>query len=66
MTSTTLSVALIGHSFMGAAHSLAWRTAPRVFDLPLEPVMSVVCGRDETRAADAARRLGWASGAARE
>ncbi|WP_457207680.1 Gfo/Idh/MocA family protein [Nocardioides sp. P5_C9_2] len=63
MTSTTLSVAMIGHSFMGAAHSLAWRTAPRVFDLPLDPVMSVVCGRDETRAADAARRLGWATGA---
>jgi predicted dehydrogenase len=63
MTSTTLSVAMIGHSFMGAAHSLAWRTAPRVFDLPLDPVMSVVCGRDRARAAQAASRLGWASGA---
>jgi predicted dehydrogenase len=64
MTSTTLSVAMIGHSFMGAAHSLAWRTAPRVFDLPLDPVMSVVCGRDGDRAAAAARKLGWASGSA--
>jgi predicted dehydrogenase len=63
MTSTTLSVAMIGHSFMGAAHSLAWRTAPRVFDLPLDPVMSVVCGRDQARAAQAARKLGWAAGA---
>jgi predicted dehydrogenase len=63
MTSTTLSVAMIGHSFMGAAHSLAWRTAPRIFDLPLDPVMSVVCGRDQTRAAQAARKLGWAAGA---
>ncbi len=63
MPSTTLSVAMIGHSFMGAAHSLAWRTAPRLFDLPLDPVMSVVCGRDDARAAEAARRLGWAAGA---
>ena len=63
MTSTTLSVAMIGHSFMGAAHSLAWRTAPRFFDLPLDPVMSVVCGRDQDRAAAAALKLGWAAGA---
>ncbi|WP_107767186.1 Gfo/Idh/MocA family protein [Nocardioides terrigena] len=63
MTSTTLSVAMIGHSFMGAAHSHAWRTAPRFFDLPLDPVMSVVCGRDQDRAAAAALKLGWAAGA---
>ena len=34
--------------------------APRVFDLPLDPVMQVVCGRDAGRAAEAAHRLGWA------
>ncbi|WP_184928981.1 Gfo/Idh/MocA family protein [Saccharothrix ecbatanensis] len=52
---------MIGHSFMGAAHSQAWRVAPRFFDLPVRPVMAVVCGRDRGRAEAAADRLGWAS-----
>jgi predicted dehydrogenase len=59
----TLAVAMVGHAFMGAAHSQAWRTAPRFFDLPLDPTMSVVCGRDAGRAAEAAGRLGWAESA---
>ena len=59
----TLAVAMVGHAFMGAAHSQAWRTAPRFFDLPLEPTMSVLCGRDARRAAEAAARLGWAESA---
>src|SRR3954470_12521590 len=58
-----LRVAMIGYAFMGAAHSVAWRQAPRAFDLPLEPEMAVVCGRNATAAAEAARRLGWAESA---
>ncbi|MGY1687639.1 Gfo/Idh/MocA family protein [Geodermatophilus sp. SYSU D00804] len=57
----TLGVGLIGHSFMGAAHSQAWRTAPHFFDLPLRPELTVLAGRDRERATDAAARLGWAS-----
>ncbi|GAB3253808.1 Gfo/Idh/MocA family protein [Nocardioides dilutus] len=62
MTSTrpTLAVGMVGHAFMGAAHSQAWRSAPRFFDLPLTPTMQVVCGRDPGRVAEAADRLGWA------
>jgi predicted dehydrogenase len=45
---------------MGAAHSQAWRVAPRVFDLPLAPEMSVLVGRDAARAEHAAGRWGWA------
>ena len=59
-TTPTLSVGMVGYAFMGAAHSQAWRTAPRFFDLPLEPAMTVVCGRDPNRVAVAADRLGWA------
>jgi predicted dehydrogenase len=59
MTTPELRVAMIGHAFMGAAHSHAWRTAPHVFDLPLRPVMSVLCGRSVTPAI--AARLGWES-----
>ena len=32
-----LRVGMVGYAFMGAAHSQAWRTAPRFFDLPLRP-----------------------------
>jgi predicted dehydrogenase len=62
MTSSrpTLAVGMVGHAFMGAAHSQAWRSAPRFFDLPLTPTMQVVCGRDQARVAEAAERLGWA------
>ncbi|WP_340537155.1 Gfo/Idh/MocA family protein [Nocardioides sp. GXZ039] len=63
MSNPALRVAMIGHAFMGAAHSQAWRSAPRFFDLPLDPVMSVLVGRDAERAAAAAARLGWQSSA---
>jgi len=55
-----LRVGLIGHAFMGAAHSHAWRTAPRFFDLPLTPQLTVLAGRDAASVAAAATRLGWA------
>ncbi|MEI4273189.1 Gfo/Idh/MocA family oxidoreductase [Klenkia sp. LSe6-5] len=60
---TPLRVAMVGHAFMGAAHSHAWRTAPRFFDLPRTPELAVVVGRDADRAAAAADRLGWAASA---
>jgi predicted dehydrogenase len=52
---------MVGYAFMGAAHSQAWRNAPRFFDLPLHPRMTGLAGRDATRVADAAHRLGWES-----
>jgi predicted dehydrogenase len=59
-TQKRLRVAMIGHGFMGAAHSQAWRTAPRFFDLPRRVEMAVVTGRDEATLAAAAERYGWA------
>lgn len=55
-----LSVAMIGHGFMGAAHSQGWRVAPRFFDLDAQPVMEVVVGRDPAAAAVAAQHWRWA------
>ena len=55
----TLGVGMIGHAFMGAVHSQAWRNAHRFFDLPLRPRMTVLCGRDAGRVAEAADRMGW-------
>ncbi|WP_370375566.1 Gfo/Idh/MocA family protein, partial [Micromonospora sp. HM5-17] len=54
-----LRVGMVGYAFMGAAHSQAWRTVNRVFDLPVKARMALVCGRDETKVAAAAARLGW-------
>ncbi len=56
-----LGVGLVGHAFMGAAHSQAWRTVGRVFDLPLRPSMTALCGRHAHTATAAAERLGWES-----
>src|ERR1700678_733914 len=56
-----LGVGLVGYSFMGAAHSHAWRTAPHVFDLPLRPAMAALCGRDGAGVRAAAERYGWAA-----
>ena len=54
-----LGIGMVGHSFMGAAHSQAWRTAPRFFDLPLQTEMTAVAGRTAESAQAAADRLGW-------
>lgn len=54
-----LGVGIVGYAFMGAAHSQAWRTAPRFFDLPLDPRMRVLAGRDTAAVKAAATRLGW-------
>jgi predicted dehydrogenase len=56
-----LGVGMVGYAFMGAAHSQAWRTAGRVFDLPLAPSMRAVCGRNAAAASAAASKLGWHS-----
>ncbi|HZX02452.1 Gfo/Idh/MocA family oxidoreductase [Kribbella sp.] len=56
---TNLGIGLIGYAFMGAAHSQAWRSAPRFFDLPLEPAMNVLCGRNADAVQAAATKLGW-------
>ena len=57
----TLRVGMVGYAFMGAAHSHAWRTAPRFFDLPLQPELTAVAGRNPEALNGAAAKLGWAS-----
>ncbi|MCW4458745.1 Gfo/Idh/MocA family protein [Microbacterium sp. MPKO10] len=56
-----LRVGMVGYAFMGAAHSHAWRTAHRFFDLPLTPELTAICGRNVEAATEAAERMGWAS-----
>ncbi|MCU0115421.1 Gfo/Idh/MocA family protein [Curtobacterium poinsettiae] len=59
MAQERLRVAMVGHGFMGAAHSQAWRTAPRFFDLGADPEMAVIVGRDPERTEAARQRYGW-------
>jgi predicted dehydrogenase len=57
--SPRLRVGMIGHGFMGAAHSQGWRVAPRFFDLPAQPSMDVIVGRNAEAVAEAAKKWGW-------
>ncbi|MEJ1156496.1 Gfo/Idh/MocA family oxidoreductase [Microbacterium marmarense] len=50
---------MIGYGFMGAAHSQGWRVAPRFFDLPAQPEMAVLVGRNAQAAQAAADKWGW-------
>ncbi|MDO8309053.1 MAG: Gfo/Idh/MocA family oxidoreductase [Actinomycetota bacterium] len=64
MTTTVdrpLRIGMVGYSFMGAAHSQAWRNAPSFFDLPMRPEMAAICGRNATAAMEVAGRFGWQS-----
>ncbi len=56
-----LGVGMVGHAFMGAAHSQAWRVVNRFFDLPVRARMTALCGRDKGRATAAAEKFGWES-----
>jgi predicted dehydrogenase len=50
---------MIGNGFMGAAHSQGWRVAPRFFELPQQPEMTVVVGRDAAKNDHLAQTWGW-------
>ncbi|MEU7790608.1 Gfo/Idh/MocA family oxidoreductase [Amycolatopsis sp. NPDC049159] len=55
----TIGIGMVGHAFMGAVHSHAWRSVHRFFDPPLVPRLAVLGGRDEARAKAAAEKFGW-------
>ncbi len=55
----TIGIGMVGHAFMGAVHSHAWRNVHRFFEPPLIPRLAVLGGRDEGRAKAAAERFGW-------
>jgi predicted dehydrogenase len=54
-----LRVGMVGYAFMGKAHSQAWRTVNRVFDLPLRVEMAAIAGRNANAVTAAADKLGW-------
>ena len=54
-----LNVAMIGYGFMGRAHSNAWRQVRSFFDVPYEPVLKVICGRNESEVKRVGDRFQW-------
>jgi predicted dehydrogenase len=54
-----LNVGIVGYKFMGKAHSNAWKKAPLFFDLDVQPVMKVACGRHQESLSAFASRWGW-------
>lgn len=54
------NVAIIGTRFMGRAHSNAWSAVTKHFDLPVQPVLKVACGRRmDDHLKDFADQFGW-------
>lgn len=57
-----LGVAVVGYSFMGKAHSDAWRNVNSFFPTP-RVTQKVLVGRDAELVSSAARHYGWAESA---
>ena len=56
---SVVNIALIGYSFMGRAHSNAYRQVTPFFSPRLTPRLKVLCGRTKPAVERAARTLGW-------
>jgi predicted dehydrogenase len=54
-----LSVAIVGTGFMGRAHSNAWMSVNKFFDLPRQAVMRTVVGLNDELAQTCAGTWGW-------
>lgn len=60
MSKPNVNIALIGQKFMGRAHSNAYVSAPRFFELPVNPVMHTIVARDLPSLQAFADKWGWA------
>jgi len=55
----TLNVAMIGHGFMGRAHSNAFRQVGCYFEIPYKLQLKVICGRNRNEVQEFATTWGW-------
>lgn len=60
--SKNLNVAMIGHGFMGRAHSNAFRQVGCFFDIPYQLQLKVICGRNRSEIEDFAAHWGSQEG----
>src|SRR5258708_21718404 len=61
MQKQPLNIGIVGYGFMGRTHANAYNQAPRFFDLPRQPVLKAVCGRDQAKAQAYADNWGFES-----
>ena len=61
MAAKTINVGLVGQKFMGKAHSNAYMTVAKFFEVEPQPVMKAICGRNQAELAAFAQRFGWES-----
>jgi predicted dehydrogenase len=54
-----INFAMIGHGFMGKAHSYALLATPFFFESGIQPVRKVICGRNPVTLQAAAENFGW-------
>src|ERR1700686_2862809 len=50
MSKPRLNIGIVGYGFMGRTHSNAFRRVANFFDVPYEPVLKAICGRNRARA----------------
>ncbi|HEV7301852.1 MAG TPA: Gfo/Idh/MocA family oxidoreductase [Tepidisphaeraceae bacterium] len=59
MAAKSLNVCMIGYKFMGRAHSNAYMKVGKFFDVPVQPVMHTVVGRNRADLEAFKDRWGW-------
>lgn len=58
----SVGIGLIGSGFMGRCHANAFRTVAGLFDIPVEPQLTMLADANDELAARAAQALGFARG----
>lgn len=61
MNKKDLNIGMIGYGFMGKAHTNAYVTANKFFDLEYQPVLKAICARDRDKAQQFADNWGYQS-----
>jgi predicted dehydrogenase len=56
---TPLAIGMVGHGFMGRAHSNAYSRVNQFFDVAYQPVLKAVAGRYQDSTQWFAKRWGW-------
>ncbi len=56
-----IGIGMLGYAFMGKAHTNAYKKIPyMIYPPPAIPVLAAICGRNEEKVSEAARRYGYA------
>jgi predicted dehydrogenase len=59
MAKESINVCLVGQKFMGRTHSNAYLKVGKFFDVPVEPVMHTIAGRNAAELEEFRERWGW-------